>query len=314
MIQRRSRTFIIIIIIIFVFNLWDNSNPPTQTYSKPYLQPYLQPSPPLPPNAPLSICAYPPLTHYRDLPDNGKVCVSIRTYIGQITDDKYPIKRLLTCLEQMEYQNWVAVIYPTDLRNITGIDEILASRDVKFRGKYKVVFPPPLPYVDTEFGYNMTDWGTKNGCPSDTKWLLTTNGDNEYSPVFFNYLFDQFDGITFDFFSRYQRKDHYYEKFNDAYGEGIPKPGDICSKWSVRCMISEPRVDFIDLGAAIWNYDRWRKEDMSYSKFSPVCCHDGVLSKYLHEHGWRLTKIPYCLFSHSPNLWSGCHHGFNGDP
>jgi len=249
---------------------------------------------------------YPPLKNYRNLNDVGKICVAIRAYIGHLTDQRYPIRRLLTCLEQMEYQNWVAIIFPTDEKNIGGIDGVLNARPEKYKERYKVVYPPAQPYVADDYGYKMTDWAIEK-CPTDSKWLITTNGDNEYSPLTFSFLMNQFDGILFDFFSRH---DLYWMSHHTPFNtsiDGTPN-GEKCSKHIDHCYMTEPREKFIDLGAVIWNFVKWRSENMTYSRFSPVCCHDGILANHLQKSGWSITRIPLCLFSHSPNPWSECIH------
>lgn len=44
-------------------------------------------------------------------------------------------------------------------------------------------------------------------CPPDTRWVVITNGDNDYDPQFMSELAQQQDAeaVAFDYYSRYQR-------------------------------------------------------------------------------------------------------------
>jgi hypothetical protein len=44
-------------------------------------------------------------------------------------------------------------------------------------------------------------------CPKNTRWVVVTNGDNDYDPKFLSVLVQQHDAevVAFDYYSRYQR-------------------------------------------------------------------------------------------------------------
>lgn len=54
--------------------------------------------------------------------------------------------------------------------------------------------------------YNLTDEAVR-ACPRSTKWVIITNGDNEYSSTLFEELEQHGDAdlVAMDYYSRYQR-------------------------------------------------------------------------------------------------------------
>ena len=55
--------------------------------------------------------------------------------------------------------------------------------------------------------YNLTDEAVR-ACPTNTRWVLVTNGDNAYADSFFDALLRapaDADVIAFDYYSRYRR-------------------------------------------------------------------------------------------------------------
>ena len=54
--------------------------------------------------------------------------------------------------------------------------------------------------------YNLTDEAVR-ACPRTTKWVIMTNGDNEYSSTLFDELGQHTDAdlVALDYYSRYQR-------------------------------------------------------------------------------------------------------------
>jgi len=201
------------------------------------------------------------------------------------------------------------------------------------------------PYKDLYFGYDITDEAIKH-CPSDTKWLLVTNGDNEYSPKTLSYLDEGYDAIGYDYYSRYSMYIHNtsYDELvpgttsliyannhglnpmtlkdviemndpcpqcYDEYTSSFPDKKDICYSLNPEnCFWNGLSPLRTDLGANIWNYRRWQKENRNFTVYSPACCHDGFLATDLIKDGWTVKKVPMCLFSHSPNPWSACRHLF----
>jgi len=191
------------------------------------------------------------------------------------------------------------------------------------------------PYQDLYYGYDITDEAVKH-CPSDSRWLLVTNGDNEYSPKTFNYLNESYDGIYFDFYSRHYEHIHpnaqevaknpeiwtpklfqythehlqrnitleHIEKMiepcsdcHDQYISSFPEEEDLCYSLNPKnCFSNLLSPVKTDLGASIWNFQRWQKENRNFSVYSPSCCHDGFLSMDLVADGWSLNHVNICFF------------------
>jgi len=254
----------------------------------------------------------------------------------------------MDCLNQMEYTNWEALFIATDENPIPEINEILKKKN-ETRFKHVDMTEYLHPYEDYWYGYDITDEAVKR-CPSDSRWLLVTNGDNEYSPKTFNYLNESYDGIYFNFYSRhfvhvhptpqeaekdpegetrklFQYTNEHLERHNiseelvkkmiytpchdchDRYLSSFPDEEDVCYSLNAKnCFLNLLAPVKTDLGAAIWNFPRWQKENRNFNGYSPNCCHDGFLSLDLLEAGWSLKQVPICFFSHSPNLWSACRH------
>jgi len=288
----------------------NNTNPTLLLASEPVILP--EPHPLL--DDPLHQCAFPRLLSHRKLSNQGSICVIVRTYNGHFKRSQYSIRLLMSCLEQMEYPYWNAYFFTTDENPIDQIQEHIKERPERFQSNYKYLDDAPLsPYTNYEFGYNSTDWAIDR-CPVDAKWLLVTNGDNEYSPNTFSYLDGVTDGVGFDFFSRHYKNEKIHPTgFPVVETNIIPNANDSCKSFVRSCLRN--RLDMLhnDLGAVIWNLQHWRKEHVNYSVYTPTCCHDGLMSQSLRENGWIIKTVPYCFLSHSPNDWSNCKHpGFEG--
>jgi len=212
----------------------------------------------------------------------------------------------------MEYTNWITLFFSTDDQPIDEITELISKRNLIYQDKYMYLKGKLLPYdiEGEELGFIRTDWAISE-CPPETEWLLVTNGDNEYSPKILSYLDGKMDGCAFDFFTRYrwQSQVRYHQsKRKDL--KIFPEIAHDCYLKRVACADNGLLVVSTDLGSTIWKYSRWKEENVSYSKFTPSCCHDGEVAEERITVGWVIKVIPYCLFSHSPNIWANCRHGF----
>jgi len=92
--------------------------------------------------------------------------------------------------------------------------------------------------------------------------------------------------------------------------EIFPNDKERCALLANSCAMNMLSTTRTDLGSVIWNMTRWRAENLTYSSFSPSCCHDGAFTEHALKKGWAIRRIPICLFSHSPNDWSFCRHNF----
>jgi len=159
-------------------------------------------------------CSYTPLINEsRTLPFQGQVCIVVRSYWRHVDHVEFPLARFLHCLEQFEYDNWQAFIFVVDDKPAPGIREVIERRNSCFQERIKLVETPihkawSCPIYNSpvgECGYEATDWVISHVCPNTSRWLLVTNGDNEYHPKTLSYLDTQFDAIAFEgfFFSIY---------------------------------------------------------------------------------------------------------------
>uniref|UniRef100_A0A6B2L9F8 Glycosyltransferase 2-like domain-containing protein n=1 Tax=Arcella intermedia TaxID=1963864 RepID=A0A6B2L9F8_9EUKA len=244
----------------------------------------------------------------RKLADMGHVCILIRSYHPHINTSGAGLATLYDCLEQFEYENWSSYVFYVDNTPVYDFGRVIEARDEKFRDKHHVV-DTPYHYkweCDGDCGYAATDWAIYNICPKETRWLLLTNGDNDYTPDFLSFLDTDYDAIGFNWYTR-----------ETNIGNYVPQPDNInqtyCDReWKMGCMKNRWRPRGYDMGTAIWNYPRFIKELKSYSKFSPTCCHDGYLAEdCVFTSGWKARDMPDCLFSHNPNPWSSCMRAKN---
>jgi len=246
-------------------------------------------------------CVFPPLKEKRALPDVGHVCVVIRSYHGHVNTTGPSLATLYHCLEQMEYPNWSSYVFYVDDHKVYDFNLVGEARPETYRSRYHVV-DTPFHFkweCGTDCGYKSTDFVIYNYCPKDSRWLLVTNGDNEYSPDFFTHLDTQYDAIGFNWFTR--------EKGGKIFTQpNITQP--LCDEeWRSCCMRNEWTQQKHDLGSVIWNYQRFMKELKSYAKFNPHCCQDGALAEENVKNGnWKAKEVTECLFSHNPNPWSNC--------
>jgi len=250
------------------------------------------------------VCSYLPLTEKRVLPNVGHVCVIVRSYSGHINATEFPLGTFLNCMEAMEYDDWSMYVIVPDVTPAPGIELVLKSRSKRFRSRYHFYETNiHRPWECTnDCGYAATDWAIYHACPNNSRWLLVTQGDNEYSPTFLSHLNTTYDAVGFDWFSRYA-------------SAGTINPGRVvtptkpCDELIVgRCMVNIWIPGRNDLGTVVWNYERFTRENKGYGKFAPSCCHDGAMAAEALNGGWKLLNIPDCLYSHNPNPWSQCRH------
>lgn len=159
--------------------------------------------------------------------------------------------------------------------------------------------PFHLPFTLAEAGFLATDYVIYHHCPSFSKWLLVTNADNEYHPLLFAHLDDNYDIIGFDFFSRYAK---YFQK----HPQNEVIDGSACDSFTNWCTVNTFGQFNNDLGAQIFNFAKFTSERRNFSKFTPNAFHDTLLVEELLET-WNLKHVKQCLFSHSPNEWGCCH-------
>jgi len=230
----------------------------------------------------------------------------------QAFDKSNPLSTLLHCLEQFEYTDWSAYVFITDTTPVPQLKNITKARRPPHGNKIKFVddIPFHLPWACSgDCGYNSTDWVIYHKCPPHTKWLLVTNGDNDYHPQFLNYLDTKYDMIGFDFMHRDVFDE---ERSNDTVDDFLATVpcGNI---YKDSCKIAKWVWGRVDLGSVVWNFERWKVEHRNYSVYTPTCCHDGSMAESTVKNGWRDLLVHECLFSHNPTLWVECRHDLMGN-
>jgi len=256
----------------------------------------------------LSECAYPALADPEDLPDQGLICVVVRTSPEQLSRVNYSVRRLLKSLEQMEYKNWRAYFFSVTGQSINNITDIFAERPSDIaKEKYRVLSLPRVAHRDRDRGYTLTDLAITK-CPADTKWLLVTNADTQYSPKAFSYLDANSDAFSMDFYIG-EKLARSHSLFPSSAMEMFPHIEDDCTANHKVCAYNRLECWQNNVGSMIWNYQKWKSTGVTYSKYTPSDCHDGMLAGDLRDNGWVITRLPFCFLSLSTNAWSNCRLG-----
>ncbi|KAG1653816.1 hypothetical protein FOA52_001019 [Chlamydomonas sp. UWO 241] len=142
--------------------------------------------------------------------------------------------------------------------------------------------------------YALTDEAIR-ACSPETRWLLITNGDNEYAAQLIPRLLQvpaDVDIVALDFYSRYQRVTA-ETCMRFAAAPGAPP-----------CKQNFLRFCNVDLAAAVYSWPRFIAEDRAFSNVASggIGLNDGVMCDLLKTSGWRVHRIAdVCLVSHSPN-------------
>jgi hypothetical protein len=142
--------------------------------------------------------------------------------------------------------------------------------------------------------YALTDEAVR-ACSPDTRWLLITNGDNEYDAQLIPRLLqvpDDVDLVALDFYSRYQRV-----------------TAETCMRFAAvpggpHCKENFLRFCNVDLAAAVYSWPRLMAEDRAFSDVASggTGLNDGELCDLLKTSGWKVHRITdACLVAHSPN-------------
>jgi len=191
-----------------------------------------------------------------------------------------------------------------------------------YRDKYHVVDTPyhsPLECAN-DCGYKATDYAIYEHCPKESRWLVVTNGDNEYHPYFLSYLDLEYDIIGFDWFTRHSFelqtiREEWYTKYhiNREYKYERLEFRSHCEHLEMEeCAVNRYFMNHNDLGIQIWNYERFMRENKTYSKFSPCENHDSkLIYESVYLDAWKLKHVPACYCSHSPNQWAECQRKGN---
>uniref|UniRef100_A0A061QLB4 Uncharacterized protein n=2 Tax=Tetraselmis sp. GSL018 TaxID=582737 RepID=A0A061QLB4_9CHLO len=215
----------------------------------------------------------------------GKVCVVVRTY-HKHASGYYRLVDSLTSLMQQTYTEWEALVFQTDDVPFPELEDIIANLgDSRIRrlnlGLHR--------YSHGESAYSLTDKAITH-CSEESKWLVVTNGDNQYHPLFLSSIDARSDVTTVNWYTRYSLMMR-------------PKREALCSRWDGgTCRVNRFQFARTDLGSVILSLDRWRKESLKFSEQVPNSMQDGQLySRLRNELLWKVHHVNRCLFHHNPN-------------
>ena len=237
--------------------------------------------------------------------ENTLVCFVVRTSLREDHDRYEGITRFMDSLERLENQDWIALFIVADQRPFRRLQSRITAR-LK-RGKYGIIDVPKelraVKFRKGVSGMDKTDYAIEK-CPSNTRWLIVTNADNEHRPRALNHLDPAFDIIRMDFFSRYVVHGQFTES-------GLPP--ELVGKCEIDyypwCMNNVGTVSRTDLGANILNWPRLMKAGVRFMHFRQTDEQDGLMMEHLTKMGWKSKHVKDCLLEHNPNPWSCCRAG-----
>ncbi|KAK9811560.1 hypothetical protein WJX72_005917 [[Myrmecia] bisecta] len=212
--------------------------------------------------------------------------------------------QLIKSLKRQHSVRWEAVLLVMDSKPFEDLQYILQDlKDERVWVFAEWIGVQFSPRVDNQWAqgyhallYNLTDEAVR-ACPTDTKWVVITNGDNEYADTFFDELASARDAdvVAFDYYSRYQRSTGVpCERFGGGPGTPPCKPNKL-----IWC--------HTDLGANVFNWPRLIAEDRRFGSLEAdsgglTADHfDGIMAQSLLNAGWRVHHVAgLCLYDHSP--------------
>ncbi|PNH00307.1 hypothetical protein TSOC_013878 [Tetrabaena socialis] len=236
--------------------------------------------------------------------DDSTICFIIRTFWGHgdTWGDK-SLRRMLTSLQNQTSDRWEAMLVVMDNRPFPELRRIVRQlNDSRIWVHAEWVNYKYNPKKDGAWAptyhnklYNLTDIAVR-ACPERARWVVITNGDNEYDTAFVETIFAAppgIDVVAVDFYSRYQRPTaDPCERFED--GEGAPP-----------CKVNEMRFCQTDLAANAYRLERLLEEDRRFGLVDPNGTHganDGIMAQMLKTAGWKIHYVHgRCLINHAPS-------------
>ncbi|GIL45617.1 hypothetical protein Vafri_2819 [Volvox africanus] len=236
--------------------------------------------------------------------DDSIICFVIRTYWGHgdTWGDK-SLRRILGSLRNQTVDRWEALLIVMDNRPFPELRRIV--REINDSRIWVQAEWINFKYNPKEGGtwapnyhnklYNLTDIAIR-ACPTRSRWVVVTNGDNTYDPKFVESVFAAppgVDAVAFDFYSRYQRPTALpCERFEE--GEGMPP-----------CKENEMRFCQTDLAANAYLLNRLLAENRRFGLVDPGGTHganDGIMAQALLAGGWKVHYLHgRCLVNHAPS-------------
>ena len=237
---------------------------------------------------------------------SGRVCFIARTSVREDHDGPEGLERFMSTIEQLNYKNWTVLLVHADMRPYPG----LKIRPQERRGDFRVLKLPAqlqeTPFRKGTSAMDRADYALTQ-CPPDTRWVIVTNGDNEYFPDALDHLDPEYDIVAVDFLSRHSRR-------SIQTTSAIPTIFiDTCSSFfRSSCINNQPKVGETDCGANFLNWPRLMTEGFLFMnpKYPLTDEQDGLMIEDMMETGtWRRKHISRCLMVHNPNPWSCCRNG-----
>jgi hypothetical protein len=150
--------------------------------------------------------------------------------------------------------------------------------------------------------YHIVDWAIEQSCTTAKhEWMLITNADNWYTPDALNFMPPGSDMIFMNFYGR-------YTLINELRFSNGTALENCCTRLTKQpCFYPSPRIGFIDLGAVLFNMEKFNMQGKRFTQFNGACgeysCHDGAFVQSLvGDNGWSYTShdLEVCAFYHNP--------------
>ncbi|KAF6263567.1 hypothetical protein COO60DRAFT_1282230 [Scenedesmus sp. NREL 46B-D3] len=234
--------------------------------------------------------------------DQPHVCIVIRTYYAHGTYGDSSLINLLHSLKKQEHNSWTALLSVMDNRPFPDLRHIVrdaADDRIDVFAEWISARHQPKTADGKQWMkdyhaklYNLTDEAIR-ACPRGTRWLVVTNGDNDYDPKFLSVLVQQHDAevVAFDYYSRYQRPTGTpCERF--AAGPQLPPCKSNGLSW---CQT--------DLAAVAYSWPRFMADDMRFGVLEQGhgANHDGIMADLVRLRKWKASHVAgRCLVEHAP--------------
>lgn len=236
---------------------------------------------------------------------HSKFCVVVRTYWGHGQNSPSGLRQLLQSLQRQHITNWEAVLVVLDSQPFAGLPYILQDlNDTRVWVFAEWIAPEYAPKTNGAWNtgyhdllYHLTDEAIR-ACPRDTRWLIVTNGDNEYASDLFAQIAPHKDAelVALDYYSRYQRSTALpCERFKQEAG-------------APACKQNLLRWCHTDLGANVLHWPKLLAGNHRFGELAPFAGglsaehFDGVLVHKLLVQNWVVAHLnSSCLCDHSPS-------------
>jgi hypothetical protein len=198
---------------------------------------------------------------------------------------------LLDSLQKQTDPYWTALLLNSDVQAMAPLEPRHAS-DPRIR--FADAPAGSAGYNEWTAAYDVTDAVIQQLRNTPYKWLVVTNGDNTYDPTFLESAkaagnSASADIVLVDYYSRYKRGDGGLDPLQFGYNT---------------CYDARIRSGYVDLGGVMLSLPKFLAEQRRFMDYGAINAQDGMMFADLKASGWQATRVPRCLFSHSPNPYS----------